>query len=174
MAALARIRAPATGRSFPLGARADSGQALGVSVWRARVECTRAATSHTPRAEIPHGCVGVSGFYVHSCRPDITPGHLSHMKSLQLMSSVFALLLEQGLLIPSAQRVEYKRTRSGHWRLYVVPAVNVTPKHMAPVMELVDGTGVTCNPFGRGGLITGVTFVADEEAGDPNAEPVTN
>ena len=94
------------------------------------------------------------------------------MHSLKLMATVFAMLLEQGLLIPAAQRVEYKRTRSGHWRLYVVPASNTSPKHIAPVMELVDGTGVTCNPFGAGGKITGVTFVSDEEQADPNAEPV--
>lgn len=91
------------------------------------------------------------------------------MKTLNLMLSTLTALNDTGLIIPSAQRVEFKRTRSGSWRLYVAPAPNMKQTMMAPVLQLLEGKGVTANAFAKNGLITGITFVDDNEDTDENS-----
>ena len=85
------------------------------------------------------------------------------MKSLQLMLAVLAALVDNGLVIPSAQRIEIKTTRSGARRLYIAPAPNFTQAMMGPVHQLLEGRGVTVNSFAKADLVTGITFVDDTE-----------
>lgn len=86
------------------------------------------------------------------------------MKSFAKMLAVANKLNDTDLLVPHAERVELKRTRSGHFRLYVACGANVKYTVMPSVMQLVEEMGVTPNPFATAGTLKAVTFVDDDEA----------
>lgn len=85
------------------------------------------------------------------------------MKSFSKMLDVAAALDANDVLVPSALRVEFKRTKSGHFRLYVACGQNVKYAVMPRLEQLLEGKGVTANPFAKAGVITAITFVDDTE-----------
>lgn len=85
------------------------------------------------------------------------------MKSFSKMLEVAASLDANDVLIPSALRVEFKRTKSGHFRLYVACGMGVKYSVMAHLEPLLEGKGVTANPFAKAGVVTAITFVDDTE-----------
>lgn len=80
-------------------------------------------------------------------------------KQLKLLSALDA----NKLLVKDAARIEFKRTKSGHYRLWMGFPEGVPEANLEPVKTLVNGAGVSMNPFGKKGLITAVTFVDDNE-----------
>lgn len=85
------------------------------------------------------------------------------MKSFSKMLAVAGDLDANDVLVPSAQRVELKRTKSGHFRLYVACGANVKYSVMPHLEKILEGKGVTANPFAKAGVITAITFVDDLE-----------
>lgn len=85
------------------------------------------------------------------------------MQSFSKMLALAAALNDNSVLIPSAQRVELKRTRSGHFRLYIACGANVKYSVMAHLEPLLEGKGITANPFAKAGVVTAVTFLDDNE-----------
>ena len=80
-------------------------------------------------------------------------------KQLQLLTDFDA----NGMLTHAADRMEVKRTRSGHFRLYMHFGDGVKPETMTSVEQLLNGRGITANPFKKGGQVQHITFVDDDE-----------
>lgn len=85
------------------------------------------------------------------------------MKSFSKMLNVAKSLDDNDVLVPSALRVEFKRTKSGHFRLYIACGAGVKYSVMAHLEPLLEGKGVTANPFAKAGVVTAITFVDDAE-----------
>lgn len=80
-------------------------------------------------------------------------------KQLQLLQDLDA----NQLLTHAAGRMEVKRTRSGHFRLYMHFDAGVKPETLKSVADLLNGRGITANPFSKGGTVQHITFVDDLE-----------
>jgi len=85
------------------------------------------------------------------------------MKSLKKQLQLLMDLDANEALTHAADRMEVKRTRSGHFRLYMHFGDGVKPETMAAVDQLLAGRGITANPFKKGGQVQHITFVDDDE-----------
>lgn len=79
------------------------------------------------------------------------------------MLDIAKALDDNDVLVPSALRVEFKRTKSGHFRLYIACGQGVKYSVMAHLEPLLEGKAVTANPFAKAGVVTAITFVDDAE-----------
>lgn len=85
------------------------------------------------------------------------------MDSLQKSIKLLTNLDANGLLVRKAQRIELKRTRSGHYRLWMGFPDGIPEDDLTPVKPLLEGEAITMNPFAKKGLVTAVTFLDDNE-----------
>jgi hypothetical protein len=85
------------------------------------------------------------------------------MKSLSKSMQLLTDLNANELLTHAADRMELKRQRSGHFRLYMHFGDGVKPETMGAVETLLNGRGMTANPFKKAGQIQHITFVDDDE-----------
>lgn len=83
----------------------------------------------------------------------------SFEKKLKLLTDLAA----NRLLTPAADRMEIKRQRTGHFRLYMHLGAGVKPDTLTQVEILLDGRGITANPFKKAGEVQHITFLDDDE-----------
>lgn len=88
------------------------------------------------------------------------------MDSLEKMLKLLSALDANKLLVRQAARIELKRTRSGHYRLWLGFPEGITKPEADAADPLLVGQGITANPFGKGGRYGAVTFVDDNEDAD--------
>jgi len=80
-------------------------------------------------------------------------------KTLNLLGKVQA----ESNLLEFADRVELKRQRSGHYRLFVACIANTKDEAAGGVIELADNCGFTANPYRKAGTLTSVSFADNVE-----------
>lgn len=85
------------------------------------------------------------------------------MKSLKKQLQLLMDLDANEQLTHNADRMEVKRTRSGHFRLYMHFGSGVKPETMLAVQTLLVNRGITANPFSKAGQVSHITFVDDDE-----------
>lgn len=85
------------------------------------------------------------------------------MKSLEKMLKLMGDLNANDLLTHATDRMEVKRQRSGHFRLYMHFGDGVKPDTMTQVEILLEGRAITANAFKKAGSIQHITFVDDDE-----------
>lgn len=85
-------------------------------------------------------------------------------KSFEKATTLLNRLAAEDLLIPVAQRIELKRVKSGHFRVWFGTPGGVKQETGTHIHRIAGELGMTANPFGKGGVITAVTFVDDEES----------
>lgn len=83
----------------------------------------------------------------------------TQQKSVQLLVN----LQDNTELLDHAERVELKRTRSGHWRLFVACLPNTTTAAAEGVDGIANANGYTANPYRRADQLTSVSFADNEE-----------
>lgn len=66
-------------------------------------------------------------------------------------------------LLNYADRVELKRQRSGHYRLYIACIPNTPLAAEKGTQEAATPDGFTANPYRKGGFLTSVSFADDTE-----------
>lgn len=66
-------------------------------------------------------------------------------------------------LLQYAERVELKRQRSGHYRLYIACIANTPDEADAGCSDLAKADGFTANPYRKGGFLTSVSFADNDE-----------
>lgn len=80
-------------------------------------------------------------------------------KTLKLLSEVD----KSTNLLQYADRIELKRQRSGHYRLYVA-CIGATKDDAATgCLEVGDLCGFSANPYRKAGLLTSVSFADNDE-----------
>lgn len=70
---------------------------------------------------------------------------------------------DQEQILHRMLRVELKRVKSGHWRLYLAAMAGVPDELAMSVRALLHDRGVSVNPFGRAGMLSSITIVDDDE-----------
>lgn len=66
-------------------------------------------------------------------------------------------------LLQFADRIELKRQRSGHYRLYVACIANTPIDSASGTDEAAEAAGFTANPYRKGGFLTSVSFADNDE-----------
>lgn len=95
-------------------------------------------------------------------------GNVAHLTPTFMMSLDKALegikrMAEEGLIVPASERIEIKRTRSGHYRLYVACGANQKPEPVAQVKQVLADLNVTVNPFEKAGRLVSLQIVDNDE-----------
>jgi hypothetical protein len=80
-------------------------------------------------------------------------------KSLNLLGRVS----NETHLLLYADRVELKRQRSGHYRLYIACIMDTKAEAAAGCDELAEACGFTANPYKKAGVLTSVSFADNDE-----------
>lgn len=80
-------------------------------------------------------------------------------KSLTLLSNIAT----KSKLLEVADRVELKRQRSGHYRLYVACIANTPTGYADGTDAAAEADGFTANPYKKGGYLTSVSFADNDE-----------
>lgn len=80
-------------------------------------------------------------------------------KTLKLLGSVAT----KTNLLAYADRIELKRQRSGHYRLYVACIANTPNDGAAGTDEVGTAHGFSANPYKKGGYLTSVSFADNDE-----------
>lgn len=86
--------------------------------------------------------------------------------SFKKATALLNRLEEDGVLIHAAQRIELKRVKSGHFRVWFGTPGGVKMETAANIHRIAGELGMTANPFAKAGTITAVTFVDDDESDD--------
>ena len=82
------------------------------------------------------------------------------------MSLMLTLLMQihaAGAILPKCPRIEIKRTRTNHARLWMGFPQGISPACLPELTVLTDSLDLTANPFGRAGVITAITIVSNSE-----------
>ncbi len=85
------------------------------------------------------------------------------MDNLVKTLKVLARVSGETNLLQYADRIELKRQRSGHYRLYVACIANTPLDGEKGTQEAATPEGFTANPYRKGGFLTSVSFADDEE-----------
>ena len=88
---------------------------------------------------------------------------LTIMDSLKKALAGIARMAEEGLIVPASERIEIKRMRSGHYRLYVACGANQKTEPVAQVKEVLEDLDVTVNPFEKAGRLVSLQIVDNDE-----------
>lgn len=72
-------------------------------------------------------------------------------------------LYMQGLLPPTLQRVELKRLPNGHWRAYIACGPNTPTSYGAAVIQALDESKYTVNPFRKAQSLVSLQIVSNLE-----------
>lgn len=83
----------------------------------------------------------------------------SFAKSMDLLNA----LRSANLIVHAADRLEIKRQRSGHFRLYAHLPGGLPVEKFKQVEPLAIERGMTANPFTKAGQVQHITFVDDDE-----------
>lgn len=83
--------------------------------------------------------------------------------SFEKATTLLNRLHADGVLVHAAQRIELKRVKSGHFRVWFGTPNGVRMDIAASVHRIAGELGMTANPFAKAGSITAVTFVDDDE-----------
>lgn len=87
----------------------------------------------------------------------------TYMQSLEKALTGIARMAEEGLIVPASERIEIKRTKSGHYRLYVACGANQKPEPVAQVKQVLADLNVTVNPFEKAGRLVSLQIVDNDE-----------
>lgn len=85
------------------------------------------------------------------------------MDNLKKAMSTLTRVATSTNLLNYADRVEFKRQRSGHYRLYVACIANTPLEAEKGTQEAASPDGFTANPYRKGGFLTSVSFADDTE-----------
>lgn len=85
------------------------------------------------------------------------------METLKRALSLLERIVEKSPLAGHSERIELKRTRSGHWRIFLACAPNTTTADLENLPEIEDGSGFTANPYRRAQFLNSVSFADNEE-----------
>lgn len=88
---------------------------------------------------------------------------LTFMDSLKKALEGITRMAEEGLIVSGSERIEIKRTRSGHYRLYVACGAGQKPEPVAQVKEVLADLDVTVNPFEKAGRLVSLQIVDNNE-----------
>ena len=93
------------------------------------------------------------------------------MSNLSKMVSVLHTLTNEGAIVPMAERIELKRVRSGHFRLYIPVHPGLSPKLSETVYNIAEMHNTTPNAFAKAGRLVSVQFVDNDEDNGTDATP---
>lgn len=65
-----------------------------------------------------------------------------------------------------AERIELKRVKSGHFRLYVPVPIGFSKADASQCIACLANLPVSCNPFNAGGRVKSLTITDDSEGND--------
>lgn len=85
------------------------------------------------------------------------------MQNFEKLLRVTAALVNHPKLLAGAQRVELKRTKSGHGRIYIALGIGIKPVDAHALAAELSTDGVSLNPFVKAGALTAITIVDDDE-----------
>lgn len=80
-------------------------------------------------------------------------------KAMQLLNG----LEQETKILEASERVELKRGRSGHYRVFIACLENTPEPALAGVSEVGQSAGYTANPYRKAGHVTSVSFADDDE-----------